>query len=200
MYSPIILASTSPRRSELLRQAGIPFETDAPSADETCALPAREAVDELSLRKARASAVSFPDRFVLAADTLVCVEDHKLGKPTGPEEAGRMLQMLSGRAHQVFTGVTVISPHSGRIFTAVDESHVTFDDLSDEMISAYVSTGDPLDKAGAYGVQGMAALFVRRLDGCFSGVVGLPLYLVRRLLESAGYPLFCQDKLPDGRS
>ena len=100
-----------------------------------------------------------------------------------------MLRLLSGREHQVYTGVTVLSPE-GRARTETDISNVFFDELSEEMISAYVESGEPMDKAGAYGIQGRASLFVRRLEGCYSGVMGLPIYLVRRLLEESGYPLW----------
>ena len=189
MPEPLILASTSPRRRELLAQTGIPFETDAPEVDEACDLPAEEAVAELSRRKAEASARNHPGRFILASDTLVAIDGQALGKPLDPEDAKRMLRMLSGRTHQVYTGVTVLSP-DGQARTETDISRVTFDPMTEEEIAWYVGSGDPLDKAGAYGVQGQASLFVSRLEGCFFGVMGLPLYLVRRLLRKAGYPLF----------
>ena len=129
-----------------------------------------------------------PGRFVLASDTLVCLDGVTLGKPEDPEDARRMLRLLSGRTHQVHTGVTVVDPR-GAVLTEEDTSDVTFETLSEEEISAYVATGEPLDKAGSYGIQGPFSLFVRHLDGCFFGVMGLPLYLVRRLLLRAGYPL-----------
>ena len=193
LMTPLILASSSPRRQELLAQAGIPFEIHAPEVNEDCALPAREAVAELSRRKAQASALRHPDRFILASDTLVTVDGEKLGKPHSPEDACRMLRLLSGRTHEVFTGVTVAAP-SGRMLTEVDASSVTFDPLSEAFISAYVAGGEPMDKAGAYAVQGQASLFISRLEGCFFGVMGLPLYLVRRLLQQAGYPLFIRKE------
>lgn len=188
MAEPLILASSSPRRRELLALAGIPFEADAPEVDEACDLPAEEAVAELSRRKALAAAALHPGRFVLASDTLVCVDGVSLGKPRDPEDAKRMLRLLAGRTHQVYTGVTVISPE-GRRFTDTDASQVTFDAMTEAEIDAYTASGEPLDKAGAYGIQGLGALFVRHLDGCFYGVMGLPLYLVRRLLTRAGYPV-----------
>ncbi len=188
MAAPLILASSSPRRRELLANAGIPFLVDAPDVEESCTLPAREAVAELSCRKAAAASALHPGCFVLAADTLVCSGENVLGKPHDPEDAKRMLRLLSGRTHQVYTGVTVISP-DGSVRTDTDASGVTFDPLTEEMISAYVDSGEPLDKAGAYGIQGRASLFVSRLEGCFSGVMGLPMYLVRRLLAQSGYPL-----------
>ncbi|MBQ3705817.1 MAG: septum formation protein Maf [Clostridia bacterium] len=188
MADPLILASSSPRRRELLTQAGIPFELFVPQVEEACDLPAREAVAELSRRKALAAAASRPGRFILASDTLVAIDGAALGKPRDPDDACRMLRLLSGRTHEVFTGVTVVAPE-GTSFTETDASRVTFDPLTEEEIASYVATGEPLDKAGAYAVQGIGSLFVRHLDGNYSGVVGLPLYLVRHLLRKAGYPV-----------
>jgi septum formation protein len=185
--NPLILASSSPRRQELLALTGVPFEIFVPEVDETCSLPPREAVAEISRRKALAVADHHPARFVLASDTLVSVDDRALGKPSDPEDAARMLRLLSGRTHHVFTAVSLLSP-DGTLRTETDASSVTFDPLSEEEISAYVASGEPMDKAGAYAVQGRAALYVSRLEGCFSGVMGLPLYLVRRLLREAGCP------------
>ena len=184
----LVLASKSPRRCELLTRFGIPFETFAPEVNESCSLPAGEAVELLSRRKALATASRFGDTFILAADTLVSLNGETLGKPSGPEEASRMLSRLSGQTHQVFTGVTVVPP-SGEVFTASDRTDVTFCDIPDEEILSYVATGDPLDKAGSYALQGRAALWVTRIEGCDTSVIGLPLYLVRRLLIRAGYPL-----------
>ncbi len=189
MAEPLILASSSPRRQELLTLARIPFETDAPEVDESCGLDAEAAVAELSLRKASAARLLHPSRFILAADTLVAADGKKLGKPACAEEARSMLRLLSGREHTVCTGVTVISP-DGRSFTDTDVSRVTFDPMSEDEISAYVAGGEPMDKAGAYAVQGQAALWIRKLEGSPSGVMGLPLDLVRRLLLKSGYPLF----------
>ena len=187
MADPLILASSSPRRRELLAQAGIPFEADASRVDEECSLPAPQAVVEISRRKALAAARAHPGRFILASDTLVAVEGKALGKPRDPEDARRMLRLLSGRTHHVHTGVTVVDPE-GRLWTETDTSAVTFDPLTEEEIAAYVAGGEPLDKAGAYAVQGRAAMFISHLDGDFFGVMGLPLYLVRRMLRQAGYP------------
>ena len=184
----LILASASPRRQELLSRARLPFEVDAPEVDETCGLPVEEAVAELSRRKAEAALRLHPGRFILAADTLVAVDGRKLGKPATREEACTMLRLLSGRGHTVCTGVTVVSP-AGAFFTETDVSHVFFDSLSDAEIEAYVATGEPMDKAGPYAIPGQAALWIRRMDGSPSGVIGLPLGLVRRLLEKSGYTL-----------
>ena len=186
MPDPLILASASPRRQELLTLARIPFEVDAPSVDESCSLPAEKAVLELSRRKAAAALPRHPGRFILAADTLVAVDGRSLGKPSSPEEARAMLRLLSGRGHSVFTGVTVVDP-AGVFRSETDVSRVFFDPLSEAEIEAYVASGEPMDKAGAYAVQGMAGLWVHRLEGSPSGVIGLPLALARRLLEAGGY-------------
>ncbi len=187
----LILASRSPRRSELLHRLGLSFETDDPDVDESCSLPAAEAVKVLSARKASASASAHPGCWILAADTLVSCEGHALGKPRDGLDACRMLRSLSGRTHQVCTGVTVISP-SGDIFSGVDSTDVTFDPVPEEELIAYVRSGEPMDKAGAYALQGRAGMWVSRLDGSDTSVIGLPLYLVRRLLMAAGYP-FLQE-------
>ena len=185
MEVPLILASSSPRRRELLTQAGIPFEVDAPEVDETCDLPAAEAVAELSRRKALAAAAAHPGRLILAADTLVTLDGVSLGKPKDKEDAVRMLRCLSGRIHEVCTGVTVITP-AGEALTGTDVSRVTFEEMTEDEIRGYVETGEPLDKAGAYAIQGRAALWIRRMEGSPSGVIGLPLDLVYHLLKKAG--------------
>ena len=184
----LILASRSPRRSELLSRLGLVFETDDPDVDESCSLPAGEAVKALSRRKADACAFSHPGRWILAADTLVSLGGRSLGKPKDLDDAVRMLHLLSGATHQVYTGVTVISP-CGAAFTDADCTHVTFSRLTDEEIRSYVLSGEPMDKAGAYALQGRAGMWVEHLDGSDTSVIGLPLYLVRRLLLAAGYPL-----------
>lgn len=184
----LVLASRSPRRCDLLLRLGLSFETDAPNVDENCSLPAEKAVLELSLRKARASASLHPDCFILGADTLVSFCGQSLGKPKDEEDAVRMLRLLSGRTHQVYTGVTVIAP-SGHIFTGLDSTDVTFDRISDDEIFSYVRSGEPMDKAGAYALQGRAGSWIIRLNGSDTSVIGLPLYMVRRLLIQAGFPL-----------
>ena len=182
----LVLASCSPRRSELLTAAGIPFETVRPDVDESCGCNAEEAVSLLSERKAKAVSAGCPGRWVLAADTLVALDGVSLGKPSSPEEAIRMLRLLSGRTHQVYTGVTVLSP-SGGLYSETDRSDVTFCPVPEEEILAYVRSGEPMDKAGAYALQGRASLWVSRLEGSWSSVIGLPLYTVRKLLLLAGY-------------
>jgi len=182
----LILASASPRRSELLAHAGIPFEIQAADVDEHCGVPAAEAVRLLSSRKAQAVRALFPSRWILAADTLVELEGTVLGKPAGPEEAAAMLRRLSGHTHQVYTGVTVINPN-GELFTDSDRSDVTFEDIPEAEIAAYVRSGEPLDKAGAYAIQGLAAYMIRSVRGSYTNVVGLPLSETVEALEKFGF-------------
>ncbi len=184
----LILASQSPRRRELLSRLGVDFEILVPEADEGCDLPAGEAVGEISRRKARAVAALRPDSWILACDTLVSADGVSLGKPKDASEAERMLRLLSGRTHQVYSGVTVISP-TGLCRTETDRSDVTFCEVPEPEIKAYVASGEPMDKAGAYALQGRAGFWVTRIEGSDSSIIGLPLYLVRRLLLEADFPL-----------
>lgn len=164
---------------------GIPFVVDAPEVDETCTLGARDAVQELSLRKAHAAARLHPGKVVLASDTLVAVDDTPLGKPRDAADAHRMLRSLSGRWHQVYTGVCVVDA-SGQPHLGVDATDVRFGHMTDEEIAAYIATGEPMDKAGSYALQGVAGLWIEEIRGSSSNVIGLPLTLTRRLLEEAG--------------
>ena len=183
--TPLILASASPRRRELLSLTGLPFAVDAPDVDESCTLPPREAVLELSRRKALAAAKLHPGCVILAADTLVAVDNAALGKPQDEAEAFRMLRSLSGRWHEVYTGVTVVDAQ-GNFHSEADETAVHFEPMSDEAIRRYIATKEPMDKAGAYAVQGIAGLWIDQLKGSHSNVIGLPLALTRRLLEDCG--------------
>lgn len=184
----LILASASPRRKELLAATGVPFLIDAPKVDEHTTLGARKAVQELSRRKALAAAALHPGQVVLAADTLVAIDNQPLGKPKDEADAFRMLRTLSGRLHQVYTGVTCVD-RDGQIFSGLDASDVRFAEMSDEEIHAYIATGEPMDKAGAYALQGIAALWIEEVRGTPSGVIGLPLPLTRRLLAKCGVTL-----------
>lgn len=185
----LILASQSPRRRELLSLTGIPFVVDAPQVDESCTLGARDAVLTLCRRKARAAADKHPGKVILASDTLVAVDNCPLGKPADEADAFRMLQSLSGRWHQVYTGVCAISA-AGECFAEVDATDVRFGLMSDEAIRAYIRTGEPMDKAGAYALQGAAGLWIEEIRGSHTNVIGLPLTLTRRLLERCGlHPL-----------
>ena len=185
----LILASQSPRRRELLSLTGIPFAVDAPEVDEGCPLGAREAVLELSRRKALAAAAKHPGKVILASDTLEAVDDVPLGKPHDEADAFRMLRSLADRWHQVYTGVCVVS-QEGRIHAEVDATDVRFGPMSDEAIRAYIATHEPMDKAGAYALQGIAGLWIEEIRGSHTNVIGLPLTLTRKLLEECGlHPL-----------
>ena len=183
----LILASCSPRRSELLTSAGIPFETVSPDVDESCDLPAGEAVAVLSARKARAVGRLYPGRRVLAADTLVAVDGRPLGKPADAEDAVRMLRLLSGRTHEVYTGLC-LRDKDGCV-TEAERTSVRFRTLTDGEIRRYIQTSEPMDKAGAYGIQGKAALFVEAIEGDYYNVVGLPLCRLGRMLAGKGVPV-----------
>lgn len=184
----LILASCSPRRKELLSVAGIPFETVVPNVDEISLFPVSQAVADISARKAKCVGIHYPGRYVLAADTLVAVDGNKLGKPKDDEDAKRMLRLLSGRTHQVWTGISLLLP-SGELVTESDRSDVTFCEIPEDEILDYVRSGEPMDKAGAYALQGRASLWITRMEGSFSSVIGLPLHRVRALLLRGGFPL-----------
>ena len=184
-FHQIILASQSPRRAALLHQLGLRFEVVESGVDEPDRLegePATDWVQRSSALKAQAVARAYPEAVVIGADTAVIADDDALGKPQDAEEAERMLDLLSGRTHHVLTGVTVSGP-AGRSRSACERTEVTFRSLSPEEIRAYVRSGEPMDKAGAYGIQGRAAVFVTRIAGCYFNVVGLPLALLAEMLE-----------------
>ncbi|HUN66753.1 MAG TPA: Maf family protein [Bacteroidota bacterium] len=173
-----ILASSSPRRRQLLSLLNLDFEVRESGADEESDLPDRPAdhVSVLSARKAAAIAPSVGDAVVIGADTIVVLDGRIIGKPASEEDARRMLADLSGRTHEVFTGFTLVDRPSGRSVTEVERTSVKFRILERQEIEAYVASGSPMDKAGAYGIQDdFGAVFVERIDGCFYNVVGFPL-------------------------
>ena len=178
---PLILASGSPRRKELLSTMGLSYTVDVSDVDEnTVGLP-DEMVLELSGRKARAVAQRHENALVLAADTLV-FGDEVLGKPKSPEHAAEMLRKLSDNWHSVYTGLTLIDTVSGTCIRRADQTRVHFVKLSEEDIAAYVASGECSDKAGAYGIQGQGGMFIDRIEGSYSNVVGLPMALLRSML------------------
>jgi len=188
----LVLASASPRRSQLLAQAGFRFtvhpahipEDPYPNEDPVAY------VTRLALQKAQAvfaeisTKTNAPTQWVLGADTTVTLDNHILGKPENPADAARMLRLLSGRVHQVLTGVALVTPHITR--TAHEITAVHFLPLSEEDIAAYIATGEPMDKAGAYAIQGRAARWIPRIQGCYFNVVGPPVSLVSAMLQSIG--------------
>jgi len=188
MATPLILASGSPRRREILTEAGIVFTVDA--ADVAEILQPNEPPLHFARRLAREKALAVADRhlkeFILAADTIVVIDHHILGKPSDSADATRMLRLLSARTHDVITAVCLVPPKSSRLpFPDVRHAttRVAMRAISDAEIAAYIASGEPQDKAGAYAIQGGAAPFVEKYDGEYSNVVGLPLKLVQAMLR-----------------
>jgi septum formation protein len=186
--TPLILASGSPRRADLLRLLGRPFEIFHPAIDETVrpGETPESAVRRLAQNKASAGHSAFPRAVVIAADTLVALEGDLLGKPGDRGEAERMLRRLSGRTHRVFTGFAVWPPRLPQPMVGSAETAVQFRVLTDAEISGYAASDEARDKAGAYAIQGRAAAFVERVDGSYTNVVGLPLSEVCQVLARAG--------------
>jgi len=182
---PLILASASPRRSGLLRNAAVAFTVEPAQVPEH-PLPNEKPIDyaqRLARDKARAVYGRNPDHSVLGADTVVVVDEHLLEKPADECDAARMLRLLSGRSHQVITGVCLAAPGFER--TEGEVTQVVFSPLSEDEIAFYVQTGEPMDKAGAYAIQGIASRWVERIEGCYFNVVGLPFPRVYRMLRAA---------------
>jgi septum formation protein len=200
----LILASASPRRQELLRNAGIPFVVQPADIDETPRpgeIP-RSYAERLAREKAAVVHRERPDAFVLGADTIVVVDGAILGKPADAADAARMLRMLSGRTHEVITGVCVLGPvasgqwsvagkperptENQKPTTASEITRVTMCELSESDIREYIATGEPMDKAGAYAIQGIASRWITRIEGDYANVVGLPVSLVYGMLRALG--------------
>ena len=182
----LVLASASPRRRELLSQAGFSFEVHPAHVNEDLR-PEEDPIAyvvRLAREKARTvyGLLEDPEAIVLGADTTVTLDGHILAKPDDSSDASRMLRILSGRTHRVITGVAIATGSGTQV--AAEVTGVQFLTLSDEEIAAYVATGEPMDKAGAYGIQGYAAKWIPRIEGCYFNVVGLPLALVSTMLES----------------
>jgi len=189
----LILASSSPRRAEVLRDAGIAFEIHATQINEA-EFPSETAntmVARLAEAKARAAAAQIGagahDSFILGADTSVELDGEILGKPLDSAHARKMLAKLSGRTHHVLTGIFLLRLPGSATRAAVESSAVTFAPLSEKEIEAYVATGEPLGKAGAYAIQGLAGRYVPRIEGCYFNVVGLPLARLYVLLRELGW-------------
>ena len=191
MPARLVLASASPRRAELLARLGIPFVVrpsdvpEVPAPGESGPSFARRAARE----KAAAAAVASPGEWILAADTIVLLDDEILGKPAGADDARRMLGLLSGRAHRVVTALVLLRPDGSAVADLAVETAVAFRDLSAAEIDAYVAGGEPLDKAGAYAIQGGAAEFVVRLTGSHTNVIGLPMEELSASLERCGFEM-----------
>jgi septum formation protein len=185
MDNKIVLASASPRRAELLRQVGLEFEVMVSEVEETLTpgLEPAAQVELFALRKANAVAAALDRGIVIGADTVVVQGGRVLGKPVDAQEAVEMLQLLQGKGHEVYTGVALVDARSSVKLVEHVMTRVFFNAMSEESIRRYVATGEPLDKAGAYAVQGRAALFINRLEGCYYNVVGLPLARLATMLK-----------------
>ena len=198
--STLVLASASPRRQELLRNAGIAFAVHPTNIPEM-PQPGESGLDcaeRLARQKALAAFQQRPESFILGADTVVVVQGEILGKPRDAADAARMLHLLSGRTHQVTTGVCLIGPPPGtgnqKLETGFEDTRsettlVTVNPLTDEMVTSYIASGEPMDKAGAYAIQGVASRWIPRIEGDYFNVVGLPVSLVCRMLQENGLSL-----------
>jgi len=184
---PLVLASGSPRRQELLRKLGLEFEVHVPSVQETPETGTPEtACTRLAREKAEAAAVRYRHAAIVAADTIVEIDGIPLGKPEDPAAAKRMLRRLSGRTHRVYTGVAVLLTPEQTLACGAERTEVTFHAMREQEIAAYVASGSPMDKAGGYGIQDTGAVFVAGIRGCFYNVMGFPLARFYRL---------CRDEL-----
>ena len=188
MPHDLILASSSPRRQELLRRLGVIFEVATADIDESQrpGEPPTALVQRLAREKALAVAVRFPGRAVLGADTIVVLDGEVLGKPASEDEATTMLRRLRGRPHAVWSALYAWNPMLDRVATALNQSVVTMRPYGDDEIAAYVASGDPLDKAGAYAIQHPGFAPVEKISGCYSGVMGFPLGDVAQALRTIG--------------
>mgnify|MGYP000110444388 CR=1 FL=1 len=187
----LILASTSPRRAALLKQIGVNFMQCAVDIDESPHPSEIAAQTALRLARGKAEAgrvLTMSDQPILAADTLVSIHSEALGKPCDRKEGLSMLRRLSGRQHEVYTAVALI--HAGEMQAFLSVSHVSFRPLLEDEILAYWNSGEPLDKAGSYAIQGRAAAFITRIEGSYSGIMGLPLFETAELLRHAGIPIW----------
>lgn len=185
---PVYLASASPRRYALLKQLGVPFSVLARPVNEELngGLPFGRQTEILAERKAQAAAREVAEGLVIGADTLVVCGGKTLGKPADAAEAEKMLNFLQGKEHEVFTGLAVVEKPSLRAAVAHERTMVKFKPLAAGQIRRYVATGEPLDKAGAYAIQGLGAVFIEGIRGCYFNVVGLPLALLAQMLQEFG--------------
>jgi septum formation protein len=188
MKRKIILASGSPRRKELLEKIGLPFEvvTSPYEEDMSAAADPLDLVQLLALKKAEAVAASYEDAIVIAADTFVIFENKFLGKPKDKHDAARMLRLLSGNENDIVTGYAVIDTKSGKVSNGYSKATVKIRQLTDAEIDAYIESGEPLDKAGAFAVQDLGSVLIERIDGDFYSILGLPLFKIYFALRDLG--------------
>lgn len=192
----MILASASPRRKEILENFGFSFKTIVKNIDETSdKTRAEEKILEIAEKKARAAAIDFPDENVIGADTVVVVDGKILGKPKDEKEAFSMLKSLSGRSHEVITAFSFININKNISYSDYEITKVYFKNLTDDEINWYINTKEPIDKAGAYGIQGKGAFFVEKIEGDFFSVMGFPLGKFVRFLNKTGFNLNDLEKI-----
>jgi len=184
----VILASRSPRRKDLLRTVGIPFKAVPADVTEIVKRTPEETVLHNAQQKALAVCLEYPDRLVIGVDTVVSLDRQILGKPANLKDAVRMLKLLNGRRHLVYSGIALVN--KGRILSGTERTEVYFDKLTNEELENYAESCRPLDKAGAYGIQEFSSMYVKSVRGDYFNVVGLPLNLLYRLMKKAGYRFF----------
>ena len=185
----LILASASPRRSEILRGLGLGFEIEPADIDESRLSDEAAEIYVERIARSKADNRRRPGTLTIAADTIVVIDDSVLGKPESPEDAKRMLARLAGREHEVLTAVAVLDANSGALRSSVERSKVRIAAMSLSEINWYVATGEPLDKAGAYAIQGLGSLFVESVEGNYANIVGLPVPTLYRLVAELGQSL-----------
>lgn len=185
---PIILASSSPRRRELLSRLGLTFSIDSADIDESTEkeLPPVQIVETLALKKAQAVAHKYKEGLVIAADTIVVLDNAILGKPVNERDALDMLMSLQGRSHQVYSGIAVVDTAAGRTVTGSELTEVVFRAISLDEARRYIASGEPVDKAGSYAIQGRGAVFVKEIHGDYFNVVGLPIFKLDSILKTFG--------------
>lgn len=192
----MILASASPRRKEILENFGFSFKTIVKNIDETSdKTRAEEKILEIAEKKARAAAIDFPDENIVGADTVVVVDGKILGKPKDEKEAFSMLKSLSGRSHEVITAFSFININKNISYSDYEITKVYFKNLTDDEINWYINTKEPMDKAGAYGIQRKGAFFVEKIEGDFFSVMGFPLGKFVRFLNKTGFNLNNLEKI-----
>ena len=192
----MILASASPRRKEILENFGFSFKTVVKNTDETSNKESvKEKILEIAEKKTKAVAIDFPNENVIGADTMVVIDNKILGKPHSKEEAFNMLKSLSGKAHEVITAFSFINLSKDISYCDYEITKVYFKNLTDEEINWYINTNEPMDKAGAYGIQGKGSFFVQKIEGDFFSVMGFPLGKFVRFLSSAGFDLNNLEKI-----
>ena len=196
MEKKIILASTSPRRHGLAQEMGLEFEIVPSNYEEdmTMNLSSEELAKTLAYGKAKEVAVRIKEGVVLGVDTFVVFEGKKLGKPKSKEDAFQMLKSFSGKFQEVYSGVALIDCETGKEIKDVEITKVKFREMEDLEIESYIKTGEPMDKAGAYGIQGLSSIFIEKVDGCYTNVVGFPVHNIYKNLKKIGVNIFEYEK------